>query len=191
MKMSMGMTRRGLMAGLAAVPLASAAGAEDSEVIDARVNLALGRMWARLPETRTLSSRARAMLVMPDVLKGGLIVGGAYGEGALLFNTEELGYEAPAAGYYSVAAASVGLQVGVQTTSHVLFFMTDTAADEFRTKEGWEIGVDAEVTFPEKGLNAQTNSTLLNQPVIGVVFGQDGFLVGASLEGAKYSPIAR
>lgn len=185
------MTRRGLMAGLAVAPFAGAAQAEEREIIDARVNLALGTMWARLPETRTLSSKARAMLVMPDVLKGGLVIGGAYGEGAFLFNTEELGYEAPAAGYYSVAAASVGLQAGVQTSSHVLFFMTDSAADEFRKKEGWEVGVDAEVTFPEKGLNAQTNSTLLNQPVIGVVFGQDGFLVGASLEGAKYTPIVR
>lgn len=191
MKTGYRMTRRGVMAGLAVAPIAGAARAEEREAIDARVNLALGTMWSRLPETRTLSSRARAMLVMPDVLKGGLILGGAYGEGALLFNTEELGYEAPAAGYYSVAAASVGLQAGVQTSSHVLFFMTESAADEFRAKDGWEVGVDAEVTFPEKGLNAQTNSTLLNQPVVGVVFGQDGFLVGASLEGAKYSSIAR
>ena len=184
------LTRRILIAGLAAIP-AACTSTEGREVIDARVNLALGKMWSKLPQTRTLSSRAQAMLVMPEVFKGGLFLGGAYGEGALLMNTEVQGYEAPAAGYYSVAAGSVGLQVGVQTSSHVLFFMSDSAVDSFRRADGWEVGVDAEVTFPEKGLNAQVNSTLLNKPVIGVVFGQDGILVGASLEGAKYSPIIR
>lgn len=165
--------------------------AEDREVIDARVNLALGKMWSKLPETRKLSSRARAMLVMPEVLKGGFVVGGSYGEGALLMNDEVQGYEAPAAGYYSVGAASVGLQIGIQSSSHVLFFMTEEAVEKFRQSDGWEVGADAEVTFPDAGLNAQVNSTLLEKPVIGVVFGQDGFLVGASLEGAKYSRITR
>ena len=186
-------TRRAVMTGLAGagMTLAMPARAEERDVIDARVNLALGTMYKQLPQTRVLSRRAKAMLVMPDVLKGGLIVGGAYGEGALLQNSEVQGYAAPALGYYSVAAASIGLQLGVHTTSHVLFFMTDEAVEQFRRADGWEVGADAEVTFPEKGLNLQVNSTLLNKPVIGVIFGQDGVLIGASLEGSKYSSIVR
>ena len=112
-------------------------------------------------------------------------------EGALLLNDAVQGYEAPAAGYYSVAAASVGLQAGLQTSSHVLFFMTDEGLNNFRASDGWEVGADAEITFPDAGLNAQVNTTLLEKPVIGYVFGQDGVLIGASLEGAKYSPIVR
>jgi len=188
------LTRRhfaGGLLGASGALIAVAARAEDREVIDSRVNLALGTMWSRLPDSRKLASRAKALLVMPDVLKGGLIVGGAYGEGALLLNDEVLGYEAPAAGYYSVAAASLGLQFGIQTSSHVLFFMTDAAVAKFRRTDGWEVGADAEVTFPDAGLNLQVNSTLLEKPIIGYVFGQDGFLVGASLEGAKYSMIVR
>ncbi|MFK7941774.1 MAG: YSC84-related protein [Paracoccaceae bacterium] len=178
-------------AAAAAIVPALSANAEDRDVIDARVNLALGRMYKEIPESRALSSRARAMLVMPEVLKGGLLLGGSYGEGALMVNNEARGYGPPAAGYYSVAAASFGLQAGIQTSSHVLFFMTDDAVDRFKRADGWEVGADAEVTFPDKGLNAQLNSTLLNKPVVGLVFGQDGVLLGASLEGAKYSPIAR
>ena len=108
-----------LSSSLAITAIPSFALAADREVIDARVNLALGEMWSKLPQTRQLSPKAHAMLVMPEVLKGGLIVGGAYGEGALLLNDDVQGYEAPAADYYSVAAASVGFQAGVQTTSHV------------------------------------------------------------------------
>lgn len=187
------LSRRTLIAGMGAMPLTVAAPAlaEDREVIDTRVNLALGKMYSKIPNSRQLSSSAKAMLVMPEVLKGGLIVGGSYGEGALLENTAGEGYAAPAVDYFSVAAASFGLQIGVQTSSHVIFFMTDDAYQRFRRADGWEVGVDAEVTFPDNGLNAQVNSTLLNKPVVGVVFAQDGILVGASLEGAKYSRIVR
>ena len=165
--------------------------AEDREVINARVNFALGRMWSKIPVTRKLSSRAQAMLVMPDIVKAGLIVGGAYGEGALLLNDPKKGYEAPPVGYYSVAAASVGLQLGLQSSSHVLFFMTQQAVQKFRAADGWQIGADAEVTFPDAGLNAKVTTQLVNKPVIGYVFGQDGFLAGVSLEGAKYSKVVR
>lgn len=185
-------TRRQVLCGIGAIAaLPVVASAEEREVIDARVTIAMRQMFKDVSGTALLAERARAILVMPEVLKGGFIVGGAYGEGSLLLNNADQNYSGPAAGYYSVVAASVGLQAGIQTTSHALFFMTDEGLEKFRRSDGWEIGADAEVTFPEKGLNLQANSTLLNKPVIGVVFGQDGLLVGASLEGAKYSPIVR
>ena len=63
------------------------------------------------------------MLVMPKVIKAGFMIGGAHGEGALRLNDPVDGYEKHG-GYYSVFAASFGWQIGVQRTSHVLFFMT-------------------------------------------------------------------
>ncbi len=193
----MTITRRRALGALAAVTAIAAttlpcppALAADATVIDARVNLALGRLWSEVPSARDLASRAKGMLVMPEVVKGGFIIGGAYGEGALRLNDPVEGYEKHG-GYYSVGAASIGLQIGIQTTSHVLFFMTDAALAKFRQADGWEIGADAEVTFPDAGLSAGVDSTSLEKPVIGVVFAEDGLLVGASLTGAKYSPIQR
>ncbi|MHA1528613.1 MAG: YSC84-related protein [Alphaproteobacteria bacterium] len=191
----MTVTRRHALGALAAITATAAlsgspARAAEAVAIDARVNLALGQLWSEVPSARDLASRAKAMLVMPDVIKAGLILGGAYGEGALRINDPVEGYE-KVGGYYSVAAASVGLQIGVQSTSHVLFFMTDAALAKFRRADGWEVGVDAEVTFPEAGLNAGIDSTSFEKPVIGVVFAEDGLLVGASLAGAKYSPMLR
>ncbi|MFQ5567680.1 MAG: YSC84-related protein [Paracoccaceae bacterium] len=190
----MTITRRRALGALAAVTATAAAAlparAAEAAVIDARVNLAMGRLWSEVPSARDIASRAKAMLVMPEVVKGGFILGGAYGEGALRLNDPVEGYEKKG-GYYSVGAASIGLQIGVQSTSHVLFFMTDAALDKFRRSDGWEAGVDAEITFPDAGLNAGVDSTTLEKPVIGVVFAEDGLLVGASLAGAKYSPIQR
>lgn len=165
--------------------------AESAQVINKRIRLAMAKMFAQLPQTRSLAPKAHGILVMPEVVKGGLVIGGAYGEGGLLLNDPRNGYDAPPVEYYSVASASIGLQAGVQTSSHALFFLEERALANFRRADGWEIGADAEVTFPEAGLNAQVSSTLLEKPVIGYVFGQDGFLAGISLEGAKYSRILR
>jgi lipid-binding SYLF domain-containing protein len=188
------LNRRRLLAAMASLVVAASAmdpaQAANRTVIDNRVRMALDQMFTQLPGTRDLASRARGMLVMPSVVKGGFIVGGAYGEGALLTGGAQ-GYQGPADGYYSVASASVGLQLGVHSSHHVLFFMTDEALERFRRADGWEIGADAEVALPESGMTLQLNSTAVNKPVVAVVFGQDGFMLGASLEGAKYSPIVR
>ena len=188
------LNRRSLLAAMASLavlgPAVGPAQAANRTVIDNRVRMALDQMFAKLPDTRDLASRARAVLVMPSVLKGGFILGGAYGEGALLTGGGPA-LQGPPAGYYSVASASVGLQLGVQSSHHVLFFMTDEALDRFRRADGWEVGADAEVALPERGMTLQANSTLMNKPIIGIVFGQDGFMLGASLEGAKYSQIVR
>ena len=174
---------------LAAIP-AGPARAASAETIDARVNVALGRLYEEVPYARELAARAKAMLIMPRVVKGSLIVGGAYGEGALRLNDGTGSYPRTAE-YYSVAAGSVGLQIGFQKSAHVLFFLTDSALEKFRRSDGWEVGADAEVTFPEAGLNAAVSSTTAEKPIIGVVFGEDGLAIGASLEGAKYSRIRR
>ncbi|MCL5775885.1 YSC84-related protein [Limibaculum sp. FT325] len=188
----MHLTRRPVLAMLGALTMAATAlpaQAEDAAVIDARVNIALEKLFADVPGTRELSQRAVGILVMPDVVKGGFILGGSYGEGALRLN-DGSGFRNTAE-YYSVGAASLGLQAGIQSSSHALFFLTDSALRKFRRADGWEAGVDAEVTFPEKGMNVGADTTTAQKPIVAFVFAQDGLLLGASLEGAKYSRIVR
>lgn len=170
------------------------ASAADREVIEARVEVALARLYDEVPGARELAARARGMLIMPKVVKGGFILGGRYGEGALRLNRAEAGEEAdysPTVAYYSVAAASLGLQAGVQEARHVLFFLTTRALERFRRSDGWEIGADAEVTLLQQGVNVGLDSTEFDKPVVGYVYGASGLLLGASLEGAKYSRIDR
>lgn len=190
----MSLTRRSLARALALSPLAALAGrpaaAADRAVIDARIAVALARLKAEVPGSEVLMAEAEGLLLMPSVVKGGFLVGGAYGEGGLLLNLGERGYS-KAVAYYSVAAASLGLQAGLQETAQALFFMTPKALAAFRTSDGWEVGADAEITMIDKAVALDLASTVLNRPVVAVVFGGSGLLVGASLEGAKYSPIVR
>jgi lipid-binding SYLF domain-containing protein len=168
------------IAGLAAAPAA----ADSASTIEAKSDRALRQLFATVPGAEEIAAQAKGMLIMPDIVKGGFILGGAYGEGALRVNGETVGY-------YSLASASVGLQIGVQSSKQALFFMTEDALARFQRADGWEAGVDAEVTIPGDGLHAGIDTTSDPAPVIAIVFGQDGVLAGASLAGAKYSRINR
>lgn len=167
-------------AALAAAPAIAATAAE----IDTRVRLAVEALQAKVPGGRELYAQARGALVLPNVIKGGFVLGGAYGEGALLI-------EGQTAGYYALAAASVGFQAGVQRSTQVVLFMTDAALENFRRAQGWQAGVDAELTVLDTGIAAGVGTATAAAPVIAIVFGQDGLLAGASIQGAKISPIAR
>src|SRR5512137_207421 len=86
---------------LVALPAFAATAAE----IDKEVALALEKLYAGSPTAREFSKVAKGVLVFPDVIKAGLVVGGQYGEGALLVNGQT-------SGYYNTVAASYGLQAG-------------------------------------------------------------------------------
>ncbi len=152
--------------------------------IDYRVNLALQQMYSEVPGSRDLADRAAGMLVMPTVTKAGFGFGGAYGEGALMIGGAPVGY-------YSVAQGSYGLQWGLQQYAHTLFFMNQTALSDFRASSGWQVGADAEYVFKNKGDNVGIDTTKLRSPVVAVVYGRAGLIVGATLEGTKYTRIVR
>lgn len=165
---------------------ADSGGLNSGASVDQSVNDAIALMYARLPYTRKIASNATGMLIMPGIVKGGFVVGASYGEGALRLPQDD--YRA-SAHYYSFASASVGWQAGLQKTAHALFFMAPGALREFQTSQNWEVGADAEVTVLDTGVKADLNTTVMQRPVLAVVFSQAGLLAGASLEGAKYTKI--
>jgi lipid-binding SYLF domain-containing protein len=163
---------------------ADAAQAATAAEIDARVRIAVDALMSRVPGGPELWAQAKGALVLPDIMRGGFIVGGAYGEGALLIGGETVGY-------YSIAAASIGLQAGAQRSTQVLLFMTDAALARFRASDGWRVGADATVTVLDQGVTTGVDTISQAAPVIAIVFGQDGLMAGASVEGGKISPIRR
>ena len=114
----------------------------------------------------------------------GLGFGGAYGEGALMVGGAPVQY-------YSVLAGSFGFQIGIEQYSSALFFGTDNRLNKFRSRDGWTVGADLEYTAWDQGEDADIDNHTVLETVYGVVFGQEGLHVGATLEGSKYSTITR
>ena len=161
---------------------ANRAGNSAAAQIDARVDSVLEFLHANHPETVQLSEKAEGVLVMPVVTKAGFGIGGAYGRGALRIQDVTVDY-------YSAASASIGLQIGAQQYSHALFFMTEDALQEFRSSPGWAAGADAEFVLSREAENISTETTIALNPIIAVVFGQEGLSAGATVKGTKYSRI--
>ena len=150
--------------------------------IDARVQATLTQMYQEVPDARSLADKAVGMLVMPLVTEAGLGIGGAYGRGALVVGGATVDY-------YAQAKASFGLQLGAQQYAHVLFFMTEDALADFRTASGWVAGADIKYAVASETGRFSADTITVATPVVAVVFGGAGLIVGASLEGAKYTRI--
>jgi lipid-binding SYLF domain-containing protein len=69
--------------------------------------------------------------------------------------------------------------------------MTQEALADFRGSDGWAVGADAEYVFNDQGQTVGVETTTALAPVIAVVYGQSGLIVGATLEGTKYTRIIR
>lgn len=170
----------GLVVLAGSYPVAAKSAAE----IDAEVKEALARLYAESSAAKELGAKAKGILVMPGITKGGFILGGEYGEGALLVGGANKGY-------YSSASGSIGFQIGIATRSLVIMFMTEKALSDFSAREGWEAGVDADVTVVEAGATGSLDTTTAQSPVIGFNFGEEGLMAGISIEGTKVTKIER
>jgi lipid-binding SYLF domain-containing protein len=73
---------------------------------------------------RRMLHNARAVLIVPSLVKGGFIFGAEGGNGVLLARTRH-GWSNPA--FYTMGSASFGLQIGLEQAEIVLLIMSDRA----------------------------------------------------------------
>ena len=178
------MTRRGLVLGAVALAACDTSeGSQGAAVIDRRVQNALAFMYATYPETLQLRDKAVGKLVMPMIGQAGFMVGGSYGEGALMVDDVTVDY-------YTATQGSIGFQIGAQQFAYVLFFLTPTALRRFRTSPGWTGGASAEVTGGQEGAGLMA-STVTQNSSVAFLFGRQGLMAGATVQGTKYTRVLR
>ena len=134
------------------------------------------------PTAATIAKQAKAVLIFPNIVKAGLVFGGAYGEG-------ELKQDGKVDGYYNSITASWGLQAGAQSYGYVVFLMNDKAVKYVHETHGWEIGVGPTVVVVNEGVAKNLSSTTLKDDAYAFIFDQQGLMAGISLEGTKISHI--
>jgi lipid-binding SYLF domain-containing protein len=164
---------------LAAVPRAAQAATRAE--LDGEVASALRTLRSQ-ENTRPLFAEAKSILVFPRILSGGFIVGGQYGQGALIAGERTIGY-------YNIAGASFGFTIGAQVAGLAMFFMTDAARAALDAASGWEIGTGPTVVALDQGLQANITSTTLSEPVYAISFSQQGLMASLSINGSKITRI--
>ena len=151
--------------------------------IDRDVDAALRKLYDAMPEAEALAAKAKGILVFPNIVKAGFVVGAQYGEGALLKGGRT-------AGYYNIAAASYGLQAGAQSFGYAMFFMTDSALNYLENSAGWEVGVGPSIVIVDTGMARTLTTTTSQDDVYAFIFGQQGLMAGAGLQGSKITKIS-
>lgn len=166
---------------LGAVQSANAATAAD---LDASASQALEALYKSNPTAASIGQQAKAILIFPNIVKAGLVFGGAYGEG-------ELKQGSTVDGYYNTVTGSWGLQAGAQSYGYVVFLMNEKAVKYIHRSEGWEIGVGPTVVVVDAGVAKNLSTSTLKKDAYAFIFDQQGLMAGVSIEGTKISRIKR
>ncbi len=182
----MNLTRRTMILVLVALALTGAsatrAHAASAAKINREVTAALKQLYAANPTAKLLGENAKAVLVFPSIWKAGFIIGGQGGNGALRKGGKTVGY-------YNSAAASYGLQAGVQGFGYAMFLMTDSAVAYLDKSDGWELGVGPSIVVIDKGMASSLTTTTLKDDVYAIIFDQKGLMAGIGIQGSKITKI--
>jgi len=122
---------------------------------------------------------AKGVLVLPSVIKAGLIYGGQGGNGVLLAREAGGNWSSPA--FYTLGGGSIGLQIGVQEAAIVLVFMNDKAM-KAAIETGLTLGADATAAAGTVGVTGEVASTHAFKDVY-YFADVGGLFAGISLEG--------
>ena len=181
------MFRRTFLAAVAALAILAPGGGPASAASQAEINAgadaALAKLIASQPVSEEMLANAAGLLIFPEIVKGGLLVGGSTGDGVLRVNG------APA-GYYNTSSLSFGLQAGIATYGYVMVFNDAESLAFLEQSSGWEVGVGPNVTVADEGYAARLSSTTAQSGIVVFFVNQEGFFAGAGLEGAKITKIS-
>jgi len=158
--------------------------AATAKEIDVSVDVALQRFAKEVKGANAFLKAAKGILVIPNVIQVGLVIGGEYGEGALRIGGQNVDY-------YNMTEASLGYQIGGQRKDIILVFMNEATLKEFRNSDNWQAGVDGTVTVMDYGAEGSVDTTKFKQPILGFVFGQNGLMAGAMIKGSKFTKLKK
>jgi lipid-binding SYLF domain-containing protein len=132
-----------------------------------------------------LASRAKAIIIVPNMLQAAFFFGGRGGDAVMLVRGDDGRWSPPA--FYSIGGISWGLQAGGQSSELVLTVMTEKGLNSIMHREV-TLGANAGVAIGElgKGVNAQTGMGLKSD--IYAFARSQGLFVGVSLEGSVIHP---
>jgi lipid-binding SYLF domain-containing protein len=184
--------RRILMVAVAALALAVpqfAKAASEQQVVDDSVvvvqHLSSGSGLAA--NARDLLHRARGVMIIPSLVKGGFIFGAQGGTGVLLSRDPKTGsWSYPA--FYAMGAGSFGLQIGLEVSKIMLIIMNDRALDAFMRAE-FKLGAEAGIAVVTLGAGAEASTTAAGGADIYALAESAGLFGGIAIQGGIVKPL--
>jgi len=161
------------------VGVAHAASASE---IDRNASQSLTTLYKKNPGAKALADKAVGVLVFPSIVKGGFIIAGQFGDGALRKNGKTVAY-------YRSLAASYGFQAGAQAFGYALFFMDDDSLRYLDNSAGFELGTGPSLVVLDAGAGKNLSTTTLQKGIYAFIFDQKGLMGGVGIQGTKITKI--
>ena len=155
---------------------------ETAKEMDDNADAAMDRFYNTVKDAKEVVQRSKGMLILPNVIKGALIIGGEYGQGAMRIDGKT-------ADYYNMISVSVGFQIGGQAKDIIFAFMSSDALMNFRNSKGWEAGIDGNVALIKIGAGESAITAMGKEQIVAFVFDVKGLIADMSLRGAKFNKI--
>ena len=184
--------RRALLCSLPSAAVAvifpTAAWADDQQLVVDKARIVVESFLndPDFAKMRVYVQNAYAVLIVPDLLKGGFFIGVEHGTGVLLARDPQSGtWSEPA--FYDIWGGSFGLQFGGQTSDAIFTLMNPGAVQKLLSSR-FQLGADASVAVGELGAGVGAGTT--------VQFGEDvyafarnmGLYGGLALDGTYAMP---
>lgn len=174
---------------VATLPPSARASTDAQNLVDqARVTLDDVKKDKEFGNAPDLLHRAKAVMIVPALFKGGFFVGGEGGTGVVM--TRDAGGHWSYPAFYTLVSASFGLQIGAEQSELVLIALTDRARRAFLQDE-FKIGAEAGLAVVTLGASAEAASASNLKADIVVWTSSSGAYAGLTLNGSVIKPRQR
>ena len=185
----MTLDRRTVLTGTAALlvsPVATSsialADAKRQSLVDQSLNSARKVLSGKdFPDALKLMPKARGLLIIPELVQGGFIIGAAGGRGVMVSRSGPGNWSYPA--FYGMGSGSVGLQVGAKVSEIIFIVLTDKGLQALLDHK-FKLGAEAGVTMVAVGAGFEGATTSAGGADIVAFANSNGLFAGASLEGS-------
>jgi lipid-binding SYLF domain-containing protein len=188
MKNTMKILILGLLVWLVSGTLALAGDREDAENLIEKSRIAFDEML-RSPDSVMPDDLLRdcaGLVIIPEMIKGGFIFGGAYGQGIVLAHRDGK-WLGPAFVY--IGAASVGFQIGAESVGLILVVLGQKTMDSF-LRASFKLGGDVAIAAGPVGAQVTAATDIMLKGGIFSYSRAKGLFAGVSLEGAGMGSLA-
>ncbi|HTR83666.1 MAG TPA: lipid-binding SYLF domain-containing protein [Reyranella sp.] len=185
----MTLARRSLLAGTAAAfaaPLLAAspsrADAKRQSLVDQSLNSARKVLSGKdYPDALKSMTKAKAVLIVPELVQGGFILGAAGGRGVMMGRGAPGDWSYPA--FYDMGSGSLGFQVGGKVSEIVFIVLTEKGLNALLDSK-FKFGAEAGVTMVAVGAGVEGATTAAAGTDIVAYSNSSGLFAGASIEGS-------
>ena len=154
---------------------------DEQSLVDGATHTVGVMKTAAAAKAPALLQKAKAVVIFPDMIKGGIGIGASHGKGVLLERTAG-GWSDPA--FYDSTSISLGVQIGMEESAVVMFVMTDKALNSLLQTSTFTLKAQGGLALAD--LNTATQDQITGADVV-VWSKSEGAFGGLSLAGSDVS----